>query len=145
MRDFETIQAVLTVAETGHLVFATLHTNSASQTVDRIVDVFPENQQNQVRLQLSSVLEGVLSQRLVPAVSGGRTVVSEILTATPAVSTTIREGKTHLLDNVIQTSGELGMMLFETSLAKAVKEGRIGVEVATAYAIRPEELGRLLR
>ncbi len=145
MRDFETIAAAITIAETGHLVFATLHTNSAAQTIDRIVDVFPENQQVQIRLQLASVLEGVLSQRLVPAVSGGRTVVTEILTATPAVRTTIRDGKTHLIDNIIQTSAELGMMTLETSLARAVKEGKISVETATLYAVRPEELGRLLR
>lgn len=145
MRDFETIQAALTVAETGHLVFATLHTNSAAQTIDRIVDVFPENQQGQVRLQLSFVLEGVFSQRLVPAIAGGRVAVAEVLTGTPAVRNTIREGKSHLLDNVIQTSAELGMMTLETSLARAVKEGKISVETATAYAVRPEELGRLLK
>ncbi|MBI5620015.1 type IV pilus twitching motility protein PilT [Candidatus Gottesmanbacteria bacterium] len=145
MRDFDTIQAALTVAETGHLVFATLHTNSAAQTMDRIVDVFPENQQPQVRLQLSSVIEGVLSQRLVPAVSGGRVAVAEVLTGTPAVRNTIREGKSHLLDNVIQTSAELGMMTLETSLAAAVKAGKVSVEVATSYANRPEELGRLLK
>ncbi len=145
MRDFETIAAALTVAETGHLVFATLHTNSAAQTIDRIVDVFPENQQPQVRLQLSSVLEGVFSQRLVPAVAGGRVAVAEVLTGTPAVRNTIREGKTHLLDNVIQTSAELGMMTLETSLSHAVKEGKISVEAATAFAVRPEELERLLK
>lgn len=145
MRDFETIQSTLTIAETGHLVFATLHTNSAAQTVDRIVDVFPENQQDQVRLQLSSVLEGVLSQRLVPAVSGGRVAVGEIMTGTPAVRTTIRDGKTHLLDNIIQTSAEFGMMTIETALAHAVKEGKISVETATAYAFRPEDIGRLLK
>lgn len=145
MRDFETIQSTLTIAETGHLVFATLHTNSAAQTIDRVVDVFPENQQEQVRLQLSSVLEGVLSQRLVPAVGGGRVVVGEIMTGTPAVRTTIRDGKTHLLDNVIQTSAEFGMMTIETSLARAVKEGKISVETATAYAVRPEDIGRLLK
>ncbi|MBI4064893.1 type IV pilus twitching motility protein PilT [Candidatus Gottesmanbacteria bacterium] len=145
MRDFETIAAALTVAETGHLVFATLHTNSASQTIDRVVDVFPDNQQSQVRLQLSSALEGVISQRLIPAISGGRVAVAEILTGTPAVRTTIRDGKTHLLDNVIQTSAEFGMMTLETSLARAVKEGKISVEIATAFAVRPEELGRLLK
>ncbi len=145
MRDFETIAAALTVAETGHLVFATLHTNSASQTIDRVVDVFPENQQSQVRLQLSLVLEGVISQRLIPAIGGGRVAVGEILTGTPAVRTTIRDGKTHLLDNVIQTSAEFGMMTLETSLARSVREGRISVEIATAFAVRPEELGRLLK
>lgn len=145
MRDFETIQAALTIAETGHLVLATLHTNSAAQTIDRIVDVFPENQQTQIRLQLSSVLEGVLSLRLVPAISGGRVIVAEILTATPAVRTTIRDGKTHLIDNVIQTSGELGMLTLEASLARRVKEGTISSDVATSYAIRPEELARFLK
>lgn len=145
MRDLETIQAAITIAETGHLVFATLHTNSASQTIDRIVDVFPENQQVQIRMQLAQVLEGVLSQRLVPSLGGGRMAVAEIMTGTPAVRTTIRDGKTHLLDNIIQTSGELGMRTLETALSNAVKEGRISVETATAYAVRPEELGRLLR
>lgn len=145
MRDLETIQAALTVAETGHLVFATLHTNSAAQSIDRIVDVFPQNQQAQVRLQISLVLEGILALRLIPAIGGGRTVVAEIMTASPAIKTTIRDGKTHLIDNVIQTSGELGMSLLEASLAKAVKEGRISVETATSYALRPEDLNRLLK
>ncbi|MFZ5845386.1 MAG: type IV pilus twitching motility protein PilT [Patescibacteria group bacterium] len=145
MRDFETIAAALTIAETGHLVFATLHTNSAAQTIDRVVDVFPENQQAQVRLQLSAVIEGVLSQRLVPATAGGRVAVAEILTATPAVRTTVRDGKTHLLDNIIQTSAEFGMMTLEKALAMRVKEGKISIEVATSYAIRPEDLGRVLK
>ncbi len=145
MRDLETISAAITIAETGHLVFATLHTNSAAQTIDRMVDVFPENQQVQVRLQLASVIEGVISQRLIPAISGGRVPVAEIMTATPAIRTTIRDGKTHLIDNVIQTSAELGMMTLETALAVAVKEGKISMEMATSYALRPEELGRLLK
>lgn len=145
MRDFETIQSAITIAETGHLVFATLHTNSAAQTIDRIVDVFPENQQTQIRLQLSNVLEGVLSLRLVPSLSGGRVPVSEILTATPAVRTLVREGKTHQIDNIIQTSAEYGMMTLETSLATLVKSGTIGLDVATSYALRPEELGRLMQ
>lgn len=145
MRDLETIQAALTIAETGHLVFATLHTNSAAQTVDRIVDVFPENQQIQVRLQLATVIEGVLSLRLIPAISGGRIVVGEIMTGTPAIRTTIRDGKTHLIDNIIQTSAELGMMPLETALANAVKEGKISVEMAISYSVHPEELGRILK
>lgn len=145
MRDFETIQAAITIAETGHLVFATLHTNSAAQTIDRIVDVFPQNQQTQVRLQLANVLEGVLSLRLIPALGGGRIVVGEVMTATPAIRTTIRDGKTHLIDNIIQTSAELGMMTMETALANAVKSGRITVDTASAYAVRPEELGRILK
>ncbi len=145
MRDLETIQSALTIAETGHLVFATLHTNSASQTIDRIVDVFPEHQQSQIRLQLASVIEGVVSQRLIPAVAGGRVAVAEIMTATSAVRTTIREGKTHLIDNVIQTSAELGMTTLEMALAQAVNEGKISVEVASSYAVRPEELQRILK
>jgi twitching motility protein PilT len=145
MRDLETIQAAITIAETGHLVFATLHTNSASQTIDRIVDVFPENQQVQVRMQLAQVIEGVLSQRLVPAIGGGRVAIAEIMTGTPAIRTTIRDGKTHLIDNIIQTSAELGMMTLETALANAVKEGKITVETAASYAVRPEELGRILK
>lgn len=145
MRDLETIQAALTIAETGHLVFATLHTNSAAQTIDRIVDVFPENQQGQIRLQLAAVIEGVLAQRLIPSISGGRTVVAEIMTATPAIKTTIRDGKSHLIDNIIQTSAELGMMTLETALAKAIHEGKISLEVAQSYALQPEELNRLLK
>lgn len=145
MRDYETIATTLTIAETGHLVFATLHTNSASQTIDRIVDVFPENQQGQIRIQLSSVLEGVISQRLVPKISGGRTAVAEVLLATPAVKTVIRDGKTHLMDNVIQTSVDAGMMTMEMSLSKAVLERKISMETASSFAIRPEELGRLLK
>jgi twitching motility protein PilT len=145
MRDHETISAALTIAETGHLVFATLHTNSASQTIDRIVDVFPENQQGQIRMQLASVLEGVISQRLLPAIGGGRTVVAEVMTGTPAVRTTIRDGRTHLLDNVIQTSAEYGMINLESFMAKSVKEGKISYETAMTYAVRPEELGRLLK
>jgi twitching motility protein PilT len=145
MRDFETIAAALTIAETGHLVFATLHTNSASQTVDRIVDVFPENQQPQVRMQLSANLEAVLSQRLVPKASGGRTVAYEIMVGTAAVRTTIREGRTHMIDNIIQTSSEYGMKTLESCLAEMVNRGVINTETAEAYAARPEEVRRYLK
>lgn len=145
MRDYETIEAAITIAETGHLVFATLHTNSAAQTIDRIVDVFPDNQQSQIRLQLSNVLEGVISQRLVPAVNGGRIAVSEVMVATPAIRTVVRDGKTHQIDNIIQTSAELGMMTLEENLARAVLERKITVEVATNYAVRPEDLARRLK
>ena len=106
MRDAETMQAAMTTAETGHLVFATLHTNSAAQTVERIVDSFPESQQQQIVLQLSMVLEAVLSQRLIPTKTGKRAVATEILIVTPAVRNTIREGKTFQIDNIIQTSGK---------------------------------------
>src|SRR3989344_646470 len=145
MRDYETIAAALTIAETGHLVFATLHTNSAAQTIDRIVDVFPEHQQGQIRLQLSNTLEAVLSQRLLPAVSGGRLPVAEILLATPAVRTTIREGKTHLIDNVIQTSADIGMQTLETIMSFWVRSGKLSLETAMEWAIRPGELRRLVR
>jgi twitching motility protein PilT len=145
MRDYETIASALTVAETGHLVFATLHTNSAAQTIDRIVDVFPEEQQSQVRLQLSNVIEAVFSQRLVPAVAGGRLVAHEVMLATTAIRTAIREGKTHQIDSILQTSQEIGMNTIESSLASLVKAGKITLEIAQSYSLRPEQLTRLVR
>lgn len=144
MRDRETIASALTVAETGHLVFATLHTNSAAQTVDRIVDVFPEEQQDQVKLQLSNVLEAVVSQRLLPAIEGGRVLAHEIMLATTAIRTSIREGKTHQIDSIIQTSSEVGMNTLEASLAELVLGGKITMETARSYAVRPEQLSRLV-
>lgn len=144
MRDYETIASALTIAETGHLVFATLHTNDAAQTIDRIVDVFPENQQTQVKMQLSGTLEAVISQRLVPAIEGGRVPACEILLATPAVRTVIREGKTHQIRNIIQTSGDLGMRTLEGSLADWVKKGVITLETARTYALYPEEVERMV-
>lgn len=145
MRDRETIAAALTVAETGHLVFATLHTNSASQTIDRIVDVFPEEQQDQIRLQLSNTVEAVFSQRLVAGVSGGRVLAAELMLGTTAIKTAIREGKTHLIDGILETSHEAGMITLERSLATLVKEGRITLEVAQSWSLRPELLTRLVR
>ena len=145
MRDYETIAAALTVAETGHLVFATLHTNSAAQTIDRIVDVFPEEQQAQVRLQLSNVIEAVFSQRLISAIAGGRVVGYEVLLASTAIRTSIREGKTHQIDSILQTSQEVGMNTLETSLAALVREGKITLESAQSWSLRPEELTRLVR
>jgi len=145
MRDYETIAAALTVAETGHLVFATLHTNSAAQTIDRIVDVFPEEQQSQVRLQLSNVIEAVFSQRLIPALAGGRVVGYEVMLGTTAIRTAIREGKTHQIDSMLQTSQEVGMNTIENSLAALVKDGKISLEVAQSYSLRPEQLTRLVR
>ena len=145
MRDHETIASALTVAETGHLVFATLHTNSAAQTVDRIVDVFPEEQQGQVRLQLSNVLEAVFSMRLVPAIAGGRVVAYEVMLGTSAIKTTIREGKTHQIESILQTSQEAGMNTLEVSLASLVRSGHVTLEVAQSYSMRPEELSRLVR
>lgn len=145
MRDYETISSALTIAETGHLVFATLHTNSAAQTIDRIVDVFPENQQQQVRMQLSSSLEAIVSQRLVPCISGGRIPATEILLATPAIKNVVREAKTHLIDNIIQTSAEMGMEVLESSLSRLIRQGFISLETAQMYALRPDELMRLFR
>lgn len=145
MRDYETISSAITIAETGHLVFASLHTNSAAQTIDRIIDVFPENQQRQVRVQLSSILEGVISQRLVPAIGGGRVPVVEIMKASPAVRTVIREGKTHQLDNIVATSLELGMISFDRALAQSVKDGLVEETLARSQTLHPEEFQRILR
>ena len=125
MRDLETISAALTIAETGHLVFATLHTASAAQSIDRIVNVFPSHQQPQVRQQLAGVLEAVVAQRLVPAIGGGRVPAAEILIVTSAVRNIIREGKTHQIDAIIQTSGNIGMQAMDNTLANFIKEGVI--------------------
>jgi twitching motility protein PilT len=144
MRDFETIAAALTVAETGHLVFATLHTNSAAQSIDRIVDVFPEDQQQQVRTQLANVLVGVVSQRLIPINGGGRRAAVEIMLANSAVRTAIREGKVHLIDNIIQTSAEVGMVAMEKSLVDLVRAGLISIEAAQYFSNKPDEVIRLL-
>ncbi|MCL5676232.1 MAG: type IV pilus twitching motility protein PilT [Patescibacteria group bacterium] len=140
MRDYETIATALTVAETGHLVLATLHTNSASQTVDRVVGVFPQEQQDQVRLQLANTLEGIVSQRLIPQTSGGRIPAVEILTGSAAVRNVIREGKTHLIDNIIQTSGDLSMVSLDKSLAALVNSNKIRPDVALAYSLHPDLL-----
>lgn len=145
MRDLETISSAITIAETGHLVFTTLHTNSAAQSIDRIIDVFPQAQQPQIRLQLAATLEAVVSQRLVPTISPGRTAVAEILLVTPAIRNIIREAKTYLIDNTIETSAELGMQIFEKSLVEAVKGGKISEEVALKFALRPGLLLKLLK
>lgn len=145
MRDLETISSAMTIAETGHLVFATLHTNSAAQSVDRIIDVFPEVQQPQIRLQLASTLEAILSQRLIPTIEPGRALASEILFATPAIRNIIREGKSYLIDNAIETSAELGMQPLERSLFDLVKRGKVSQDIALRYALRPELLLKLLK
>jgi len=145
MRDYETIAAAITIAETGHLVFATLHTNSASQTIDRIIDVFPEMQQRQVRVQLSAIMEGVLSQRLIPSVDRGLVPAVEIMLPSSAVRSIVREGKTHQLDNVIATSYEEGMVSLERALASLVTEGLVDQEIAAQYTLRPKEFERLLK
>lgn len=145
MRDLDTISSALTIAETGHLVFSTLHTNSASQSVDRIIDVFPEGSKEQIKIQLSSVVTAIVSQRLIPTRNGGRIPAFEIMLATPAVKNCIREGKTFMLDNIIQTSSDVGMVGLETSLARLVNQGLITEEAATSYSLRPEELLSNLR
>lgn len=145
MRDVETISTAITAAETGHLVFATLHTNDAAQTVDRIVDVFPAHQQNQIRLQLAQSLLGIVSQRLVNRISGGRVPAVEILINNNAVANLIREGKSHQINLVIETSREQGMMSLNHSLADLVRQGIISLEEAEVYSLNEEELRILLR
>jgi len=145
MRDYETIASAITLAETGHLVFATLHTNSAAQTIDRIIDVFPHNQQQQVRMQLSNILEAVVAQRLIPLDKGGRRAVCEVMIASPAIRNMIRESKTHQIDNVIRTSSDIGMISLERSLVNLVREGVISVQKAQEYSVYPEEVLRLLK
>lgn len=140
MRDQETMEAALQLAETGHLVFTTLHTNSAAATADRIVDTFPPHQQSQVRAQLASVLLGVVSQRLIPKVNGGRVVAAELLVATPAVKNTIREGKTHQIDNIIQTSASEGMLSLDAVLGALVSRGEITIDDALTWANDPKQL-----
>ena len=133
MRDLETIAATITLAETGHLVLATLHTHNAGQTIDRIVDVFPPFQQNQVRLQLSMSLNGVISQQLLPKVGGGRAAVREILVNTPAIANIIRENKIPQIKTAIQTSADSGMVTFEQDLKRVVESGQVEEEVAEYY------------
>ena len=145
MRDLETISAAITIAETGHLVFATLHTNSAAQSIDRMIDVFPPHQQPQIRAQLSNILMAICSQRLVPAIGGGRVVAAEILIANPAVRNIIREGKSHQLDAVIQTGAEQGMQTMDRTLANLVQNGTITYDSAREFAVDLTELERLLR
>jgi twitching motility protein PilT len=145
MRDLETIASAITIAETGHLVFATLHTNSAAQSIDRMIDVFPPHQQPQIRAQLSNILMAIMSQRLVPTIGGGRVAAGEILVATPAVRNIIREGKTHQLEAVIQTGGEFGMQSMDKELVRLIHEGSISYDEARNFAVDIDELDRLMR
>lgn len=145
MRDLETIAAAITIAETGHLVFATLHTNSAAQSIDRMIDVFPPHQQPQIRAQLANMLQAILSQRLIPAIGGGRVAAAEILVATPAVRNIIREGKSHQLDAVIQTGAEYGMQSMDKTLVSMIHNGQITYDEARNFAVDLEELDRLMR
>jgi twitching motility protein PilT len=145
MRDLETIAAAITIAETGHLVLATLHTNSASQSVDRMIDVFPPHQQPQVRAQLGNMMQAIVSQRLVPRLGGGRVAAAEILVATPAVRNIIREGKSYQLEAVIQTGAEYGMQNMDRTLVNLIHTGVISYDEARNYAVDIEELDRLMR
>jgi twitching motility protein PilT len=145
MRDLETIHTALTAAETGHLVFATLHTQDTPQTIDRIIDVFPASQQQQVRVQLSVALQGIVTQQLLPTADGaGRVAACEVLLATPAIRNLIREGKTHQIYSSLQTGGSLGMQTMDAALATLVRSGKITQQLAEARSSTPEELRRLL-
>lgn len=143
LRDLETIQLTLTLAETGHLVFGTLHTNDAAQTVDRIIDVFPADQQDQIRTQFSMALAAVISQRLIPRIGGGRVAAYEMLIATSAMSNVIREGKVRQIRNMIATGQKDGMMVMEQSLAKLVSLGIITYDDAVAASVHPDEIAGL--
>ena len=145
MRDLETIAAAITIAETGHLVLATLHTNSAGQSIDRMIDVFPPHQQPQIRAQLGNILMAICSQRLIPSLGGGRVPATEILIATPAVRNIIREGKNFQLDAVIQTGSEYGMQSMDKTLIGMIHNGSISYDEARNHAVDPEELDRMMR
>jgi len=145
MRDLETIASAITIAETGHLVFATLHTNSAAQSIDRMIDVFPPHQQPQIRAQLSNILMAICSQRLLPQIGGGRVAAAEILVATPAVRNIIREGKSHQLEAVIQTGAEFGMQSMDKTLVNLIHNGTVTYDEARNVAVDLDELDRLMR
>lgn len=145
MRDLETISAAITIAETGHLVLATLHTNSAAQSIDRMVNVFPPHQQAQIKTQLSNILQAICSQRLIPAIGGGRIAAAEILIANPAVRNVIREGKSHQLDQIIQTGAKEGMQSMDHTLVELVQSGQITYDEAKNYAVDLDNLNRLMR
>lgn len=144
MRDAETINTAVTAAETGHLVFSTLHTNNASQTIDRIIDTFPAESQDQIRTQLSNSLLGILSQRLIPSLQGGRRPAFELLINNNAVANLIREGRTHEIDSVIETSRSEGMIDMNHSLLQLVREGHVTLDDALKYSLNPEGLRRLM-
>ena len=145
MRDPETMATALTVAETGHLVFATIHTNDAPQTIDRVIDSFPSYQQNQIRAQLSQVLAGVVSQRLLPQIGGGRIPAVELMTANAAIRTLIRESKTHQIPTVLQTSSEDGMIAMDRALAERVEAGLVRYEDAAMFATDEKTLNKLVK
>ncbi len=145
MRDLETISTALTAAETGHLVFATLHTQDAPQSIDRVIDVFPAHQQQQVRVQLASALQGICTQQLIPNIDGqGRAVACEVMVATPAIRNLIREGKTHQIYSMLQAGGRYGMVTMDMSLAQLVRAHRISLEAAMERCANEDDLRRLL-
>ncbi|MDD5589737.1 MAG: PilT/PilU family type 4a pilus ATPase [Candidatus Portnoybacteria bacterium] len=144
MRDPETISAAITAAETGHLIFSTLHTNTAAQTIDRIIDTFPPHQQNQIRMQLSSTLLGILSRRLLPSTKGGLINAVELLIVNSAVRNLIREGKIHQIDMVIETSVDEGMISLNRSLSNLIRQGLVSYENAEIFSSNPSELRLLL-
>ena len=144
MRDLETIEAALTAAETGHLVFATLHTNSAASAVDRIVSVFDEGKQKQIRLQLSTTLRYVIAQQLLPKVNGGRVACLEVMNVTPAIANLIREGKTPQIESFITMGGNEGSITLDNALRKLVREGAISEEVANEH-YRDQESAKRVR
>lgn len=145
LRDPETMSTAITAAETGHLVFASLHTNNAAQTIDRIIDSFPSTQQHQVRAQLAAVLLGVFSQRLIPRIEGGRIAIGELLIANAAVRNLIRESKSHQLDLVIETGMEEGMISLNRALAEMVKQREISLEQAELYSLNPTEMRMIIQ
>jgi twitching motility protein PilT len=142
MRDLETIEAAITAAETGHVVFGTLHTTGAQGTVNRIIDAFPTNQQEQVRVQLSTAIIGVLSQALLPKIGGGRIAAYEMLVVTPAIGNLIRENKTFRINSAIQTGQKLGMQLLDDCLFGLWRSGKCTIEEVLIKAQNPDELGR---
>lgn len=145
MRDLETISIAITAAETGHLVFSTLHTIGAAKTIDRIIDVFPPHQQQQIRIQLSAVLQGIISQQLVPTADGlGRVAALEIMTITPGIQNLIREGKTHQIESSIQTGTKYGMKTMDMALADLYKKGIISKETALTYSVDRETIKRIM-
>jgi twitching motility protein PilT len=146
LRDLETISTALTAAETGHLVFATLHTQDAPQSIDRMIDVFPAHQQQQIRTQLATTIQGIVTQQLLPRANGrGRAVVCEILVATPAIRNLIREGKTHQIYSAMQAGAKFGMHSMDQMLAELVKRGTVTLEMAEERCSNPEDLQRLVR
>lgn len=144
MRDYNTMAAAITAAETGHLVFSTLHTNNASKTIDRIIDSFPAEQQDQIRVQLASSLTGIFSQRLLPRISGGMIPAFELLINNNAISNLIRENRIHEIDNVIETGSESGMISMNRSLAELIRKGEVTYDNAKKHSLNPQLLERLI-